>query len=141
MIDKIKLLSAIMSLLILSACNNKTVSASHINLEVTLDSNYNTVSTSVFVDGQKIETVILHTIPMIEELASYDFLDFNCGCPVPKVIRQQAGSYWLKRQDELIHLVKEMVKISNKPVILTMRIGYSDYKDIVPLCLSHTQLQ
>lgn len=81
------------------------------------------------------EDVILHTIPMIEELASYDFLDFNCGCPVPKVIRQQAGSYWLKRQNELIHLVKEMVKISNKPVILKMRIGYSDYKDIVPLCL------
>ena len=81
------------------------------------------------------EDVILHTIPMIEELASYDLLDFNCGCPVPKVIRQQAGSYWLKRQDELIHLVKEMVKISNKPVILKMRIGYSDYKDIVPLCV------
>ena len=45
------------------------------------------------------EDVILHTIPMIEELASYDLLDFNCGCPVPKVIRQQAGSYWLKRQN------------------------------------------
>ena len=60
MIDKIKLLSAIMSLLILSACNNKTVSASHINLEVALDSNYNAVSTLVFVDGQKIETVVLN---------------------------------------------------------------------------------
>ena len=36
--------------------------------------------------------IILKSIPMFEELAQYDFLDFNCGCPVPKVIRQNAGS-------------------------------------------------
>lgn len=74
MIDKIKLLSAIMSLVILSACNNKTVSASHINLEVALDSNYNTVSTSVFVDGQKIETVVLNND---NEIAGYAYREYN----------------------------------------------------------------
>lgn len=74
MIDKIKLLSAIMSLLILSACNNKTVSASHINLKVALDSNYNTVSTSVFVDGQKVETVVLNND---NEIAGYAYREYN----------------------------------------------------------------
>ena len=27
---------------------------------------------------------ILKSIPIIEKEAEYDFLDFNCGCPVPK---------------------------------------------------------
>lgn len=74
MIDKIKSLSVIMSLLILSACSNKTVSASHINLEVALDSNYNTVSTSVFVDGQKVETVVLNND---NEIAGYAYREYN----------------------------------------------------------------
>lgn len=77
---------------------------------------------------------ILHSIPIVEAHATYDFLDFNCGCPVPKVIRQQAGSYWLNRQDELIFLMKDLVKISSKPVIIKIRIGFNNIMDIVPLC-------
>lgn len=79
--------------------------------------------------------MVLQSIPIVEKNASYDFLDFNCGCPVPKVIRQQAGSYWLNREDELIDLLKDMVKLSDKPVIVKIRIGFSSLMDIVPLCL------
>lgn len=78
--------------------------------------------------------IILQSIPLVGKYATYDFLDFNCGCPVPKVIRQQAGSYWLNRQDELLDLMKELVKISTKPVIIKIRIGFSQITDIVPLC-------
>ncbi len=77
---------------------------------------------------------VLHSIPLFEKNASYDFLDFNCGCPVPKVIKQHAGSYWMMRQDELIDLLKDMVKISNKPVILKIRIGFNKVIEMVPLC-------
>ena len=80
------------------------------------------------------QDIILKSIPLFEEFAQYDFLDFNCGCPVPKVIRQNAGSAWLKRGDELIELMKEIVKISSKPVIIKIRIGFSSLMDIVPLC-------
>ncbi|MFA6861132.1 MAG: tRNA-dihydrouridine synthase family protein [Bacilli bacterium] len=79
------------------------------------------------------EEVVLKSIPLFEKYGQYDFLDFNCGCPVPKVLRQHAGSYWLNRPDELIHLLKEMVKISSKPVILKIRIGFSSIMDMVPL--------
>lgn len=80
--------------------------------------------------------IILKTIPMFEQLADYDFLDFNCGCPVNKVIKQNAGSAWLNRTDELIDLMKDMVKISSKPVIIKIRIGFSSIIDVASLCQS-----
>ncbi len=78
--------------------------------------------------------IILKSIPMFEQLGEYDFLDFNCGCPVPKVIRQNAGSSWLNRPDELVDLMKEIVRISSKPVIIKIRIGFDKVIDIVSLC-------
>ena len=78
--------------------------------------------------------IILKSVPLFEEFADYDFLDFNCGCPVPKVIRQNAGSSWLNREDELIDLMKDLVSLSKKPVIIKIRIGFSSLMNIVPLC-------
>ncbi len=76
---------------------------------------------------------VLRSIPIFESLAQYDFLDFNVGCPVPKVMKQKAGSYWLNRQDELIDLLKEMVSISSHPVIVKIRIGFDQITDVVHL--------
>lgn len=73
---------------------------------------------------------ILEAIKILETNASYDFLDFNVGCPVNKVIKQQAGSFWLKRLDELYSLLKEMAHLSSKSVILKTRIGFSSIMDI-----------
>jgi tRNA-dihydrouridine synthase B len=78
--------------------------------------------------------IILKSIPMFEQLGRYDFLDFNCGCPVPKVIRQNAGSSWLNRPDELVDLMNDIVHLSSKPVIIKIRIGFSNIIDIVSLC-------
>ena len=61
--------------------------------------------------------IVLQSIPLFEQEADYDFLDFNCGCPVPKVVE----------------LLEQMVKISKKPVIVKIRIGYSDYDGILDL--------
>lgn len=66
---------------------------------------------------------VLKSIEIVEKNAIYDFLDFNIGCPVPKVYKQGAGSSWLAKEDELIDLVREMVKISSKPVIAKIRLG------------------
>lgn len=79
------------------------------------------------------EESVLRSIPLFESLGQYDFLDFNVGCPVPKVMRQRAGSYWLNRQDELISLLKKMVTVSSKPVIVKIRIGFDEIMDVVHL--------
>ena len=66
---------------------------------------------------------VLQAIKIVEKEAYYDFLDFNIGCPVPKVYKQGAGSSWLNREDELIDLLEAMCKISSKPVIVKIRLG------------------
>jgi tRNA-dihydrouridine synthase B len=77
--------------------------------------------------------ILLQAIPLCEANADYDFLDFNAGCPVPKVVRQNAGSAWLKRPEELIDVLQAMVQVSRKPVILKIRIGFDAPMDIVSL--------
>ena len=68
--------------------------------------------------------IVLNAISFVEKEAKYDFLDFNMGCPVPKVMKQEAGSYWLKRQDEVYDLLHSMVQKSHKPVIIKIRLGF-----------------
>lgn len=70
------------------------------------------------------KSIVLNAIDFIEKEAKYDFLDFNMGCPVPKVMKQEAGSYWLKRQDEVYDLLHSMVQKSHKPVIIKIRLGF-----------------
>ncbi len=82
---------------------------------------------------------ILSSIPLVEQRAEYDFLDFNCGCPAPKVIRQKSGSFWLNRQDELIDLLSQMVRISTHPVIVKRRVGFNEVIDRVSLCKRREQ--
>lgn len=70
-----------------------------------------------------------NTIPAIkkiEEVASYDFLDLNFGCPVEKVVKTGAGSKWLKDVIGLENYVREIVKISSKPVTAKIRLGWDE---------------
>lgn len=78
--------------------------------------------------GGDIDAVI-KSIPIVEKEAVYDFLDFNMGCPVPKVMKQKAGSFWLKRTDEVYDLLHKMVQTSRKPVVIKIRAGF-DSKNI-----------
>lgn len=78
--------------------------------------------------------IVLSSIPVFESYGDYDFLDFNCGCPVPKVLKQKAGSGWLRRPEEMIDLLSEMVKISKKPVLVKIRLGFDHILDIPALC-------
>ena len=91
----------------------------------------NILSLQIFSGNPK---MVLESIPLLEKNASYDFLDFNCGCPVPKVVKQHAGSYWLNRIDELLTLLKEMVRKSNKPVTIKIRTGFNSEINLVDFC-------
>lgn len=80
------------------------------------------------------EESILKSIPIFEKYGEYDFLDFNCGCPVPKVLKQGAGSAWLTKPDQLVELMKKVVEKSSKPVIIKMRLGFDSFLDMESLC-------
>lgn len=70
---------------------------------------------------------VLQAIKYIDAHCEYDFLDFNFGCPVPKVIKQNAGSSFLTRQEDMYLLVRKMVEICSHPVICKIRLGFKDF--------------
>ncbi len=67
---------------------------------------------------------LVKAVKILNEKCSADILDINMGCPVPKVIKAKAGSYWLKDIESAYKKVKAIVEASTKPVSVKLRIGY-----------------
>jgi tRNA-dihydrouridine synthase B len=53
----------------------------------------------------------------------FDFVDFNAGCPAPKIVKNGDGSALLDNLPLLERVVREMVRVSNKPVRVKLRLG------------------
>lgn len=83
-----------------------------------------TVPVALQLFGGEIDA-IKESFKTLNEHAYYDILDFNLGCPVPKVMKQRAGSFWLKRQDELYQLFKTLVDNSKAPCTIKTRLGFN----------------
>lgn len=62
----------------------------------------------------------------IEE-RSFDILDINMGCPVPKIVNNGEGSALLKNPLLIERIVSSIVKSIKKPVTVKIRKGF--YKD------------
>jgi len=68
----------------------------------------------------------LKAVEVVEQRASFDFLDLNFGCPVRKVTKTGAGSAWLKNPTALYEYVKAIVNVSHHPVTAKIRLGWDD---------------
>ncbi|MBQ3419930.1 MAG: tRNA dihydrouridine synthase DusB [Erysipelotrichaceae bacterium] len=53
-----------------------------------------------------------------------DIIDINMGCPVNKVIKTGAGSALMKDEELAVEICKAVIKASNKPVTVKMRLGF-----------------
>ena len=62
---------------------------------------------------------------MVEE-AGADFVEINCGCPAPKIVRKGGGSGLLKDHDNLRAIIASVKKSVTIPVTVKVRIGWSD---------------
>lgn len=62
----------------------------------------------------------------IVEEAGADIVDFNMGCPVPKVIKAEAGAALMRVPDKAQAIIKAMVDAVNIPVTVKMRAGWDD---------------
>ena len=60
------------------------------------------------------------------EYKPYDILDFNMGCPVPKVVNNGEGSALMKNPALAGDILYKLVKASNKPVTVKIRKGFDD---------------
>ena len=64
-----------------------------------------------------------------------EFIDVNMGCPVPKVIRNNAGSYLLKDPDRCADIVRTIKRETDVPVTAKIRMGWDlrsvNYRDVI----------
>ncbi len=64
---------------------------------------------------------------ILNEMEGIDGIDLNCGCPVPKVVSQNAGSALLKDLDQMARVVETIKKYSNKRYTsVKTRIGFDE---------------
>ncbi|MFC1477460.1 tRNA dihydrouridine synthase DusB [candidate division KSB1 bacterium] len=61
---------------------------------------------------------------ILEEQRRPDFIDINFGCPVKKVVRNEAGSALLKDPDRMFRIAEAMVKEASVPVTAKIRSGW-----------------
>jgi nifR3 family TIM-barrel protein len=62
---------------------------------------------------------------MVEESGA-DFVEINCGCPAPKVVKKGGGSGLLRDLGNLRKIISEVVKGVSIPVTVKVRLGWSD---------------
>lgn len=68
---------------------------------------------------------IAEAIRLIED-RPYDILDFNMGCPVPKVVGNGEGSALMREPERVTAILKAMVRTSKKPVTVKIRAGFDE---------------
>ncbi|MDT7924280.1 MAG: tRNA dihydrouridine synthase DusB [Chlorobiota bacterium] len=61
----------------------------------------------------------------IAEQAEPDFLDINCGCWVQNVVARNAGAALLRDPDQMVKLVRDVVRSTRLPVTVKTRLGWS----------------
>jgi tRNA-dihydrouridine synthase B len=87
-----------------------------------------------FTEGQRPIGIQLfgETAEAIANAAKYsegegaDFIDLNCGCPVPKVVKKGAGSALLKDLPQLKLVLRAMKAAVKVPVTLKIRTGWDE---------------
>ncbi len=60
----------------------------------------------------------------VESLGCADIIDFNMGCPAPKIVKGGAGSALLRDPERAERILAAMVKATRLPVTVKMRIGW-----------------
>lgn len=80
------------------------------------------ISMQIF--GSDIDSMVRAAI--IVDHSEADIIDINMGCPVNKVVKNNAGAALLKDPDKVYNIVKEVVKNVNKPVTVKIRSGWDN---------------
>lgn len=73
------------------------------------------------------ENILKKAVEILNRFDGIDGIDLNCGCPVPKVIKQNAGSALLKDLDKFKILIETIKKYSNKRYTsVKIRLGFDE---------------
>ena len=69
---------------------------------------------------------IVSEIALQIEDRPFDILDFNMGCPVPKVVKNGEGSALMRDPEKAAAIVRECVRKIHKPMTVKIRKGFND---------------
>jgi len=84
----------------------------------------NEIPYSVQISGSD-EVIVKKAVQKLNSINGIDILDLNAGCPVPKVVKNGAGSGLLKDLKKLENIIKTIKKYSNKKLTsVKVRIGF-----------------
>lgn len=97
--------------------NEKTLHMLHI------DEGENPVSIQLF--GSDADS-LSRAAEFIQENTRTDIVDINMGCPVNKVVKNEAGAKWLKNPDKIYHILKTVKSHLDIPLTVKMRTGWAD---------------
>ena len=61
-----------------------------------------------------------------------DVIDFNMGCPVPKIVNNHEGSYLMKEPELVEKILTALVKAVDKPVTVKIRKGFDPSNENAP---------
>ena len=62
----------------------------------------------------------------VASLNCADILDFNMGCPAPKVVKNHEGSAMMRNSENAYQVLKALVGAVDMPVTVKMRLGWDD---------------
>lgn len=72
-------------------------------------------------DAEVIEKAFEHKL-----FDHFDVIDFNCGCPAPKIVKNNDGSAMMRDLENSRKVISNLVKFSKKPVSVKFRLGIDE---------------
>ena len=94
--------------------NEKTLHMLHI------DEGENPVSIQLFGSD---EDSLARAAEFIQENTKTDIVDINMGCPVNKIVKNEAGAMWLKDPDKIYSIINKVQSVLDIPLTVKMRTG------------------
>lgn len=60
------------------------------------------------------------------DLKAFDVIDFNCGCPAPKIVKNKEGSFLMTDIEKARKLILAIKSSTDKPVSVKFRLGFKE---------------
>ncbi len=76
------------------------------------------------------DAALLLEAARLAEAAEPAFIDINCGCWVPKIVRGGAGAAWLRDPAKMVEMARQVVAAVALPVTVKTRIGWGPESDM-----------
>jgi tRNA-dihydrouridine synthase B len=81
---------------------------------------------SIQIAGAEVD-IVRRAVEFLNTQENIDIIDFNCGCPVPKVVGHGSGSSLLRDLPQMGRLIETIKKTSNKSTTsVKIRLGFEE---------------